>query len=41
MGTTSRRHARTDEQTQTAKFFSDIGVGGLQAALRDLVTAVA
>ena len=30
--------ARTDEQTQTAKFFSDIGVGGLQAALRDLVT---
>ena len=30
--------ARTDKQTQTAKFFSDIGVGGLQAALRDLVT---
>jgi hypothetical protein len=30
--------ARTDDQTQTAKFFSDTGVGGLQAALRDLVT---
>ena len=29
---------RTEKQTQTALFFSDIGVGGLQAALRDLVT---
>jgi hypothetical protein len=28
--------ARSPEQTQTAMFFSDIGVGGLQAALRDL-----
>ena len=30
--------SRTDEQTQTALFFSDIGVGGLQAALRDLAS---
>ncbi len=29
---------RTERQTQTALFFSDIGVGGLQASLRDLVT---
>ena len=29
---------RTEKQTQAALFFSDIGVGGLQAALRDLVT---
>jgi hypothetical protein len=29
---------RTPAQTQTALFFSDIGVGPLQAALRDLVT---
>ncbi len=29
---------RTPEQTETALFFSDIGVGALQAALRDLVT---
>ena len=29
---------RTPEQTETALFFSDIGVGPLQAALRDLVT---
>jgi hypothetical protein len=29
---------RSAEQTQHAMFFSDIGVGGLQAALRDLVT---
>jgi hypothetical protein len=28
---------RTDGQTQTALFFSDIGVGGLQASLADLV----
>ena len=28
---------RTAEQTKTAQFFSDIGVGGLQAALRDLL----
>jgi len=28
---------RTPEQTQTARFFSDTGVGGLQASLRDLV----
>jgi hypothetical protein len=27
---------RSPEQTTTAKFFSDIGVGGLQAGLRDL-----
>jgi hypothetical protein len=29
---------RTAKQTQTALFFSDIGVGPLQASLRDLVT---
>ncbi len=29
---------RTPEQTETALFFSDIGVGPLQASLRDLVT---
>ena len=29
---------RSHKQTQAALFFSDIGVGGLQAALRDLVT---
>jgi hypothetical protein len=29
--------SRTAEQTRTAQFFSDIGVGGLQAALRDLL----
>jgi hypothetical protein len=29
---------RTPEQTETALFFSDIGVGPLQGALRDLVT---
>ena len=29
---------RTPRQTKTALFFSDIGVGGLQAALRDLAT---
>ncbi len=29
---------RTPAQTETALFFSDIGVGALQAALRDLVT---
>jgi hypothetical protein len=29
---------RTPEQTETALFFSDIGVGAVQAALRDLVT---
>lgn len=29
---------RTPRQTETALFFSDIGVGPLQAALRDLVT---
>lgn len=30
--------ARTPDQTETALFFSDTGVGPLQAALRDLVT---
>lgn len=29
---------RTDEQTKTALFFSDVGVGPLQAGLRDTVT---
>ena len=29
---------RTPEQTETAKFFSDIAVGPLQGSLRDLVT---
>ena len=29
---------RSEEQTQTALFFSDIGIGGLQAGLRDLIT---
>jgi hypothetical protein len=29
---------RSDDQTKTALFFSDIGVGGLQAGLRELVT---
>ena len=29
---------RTPQQTQTALFFSDVGVGPLQAGLRDLVT---
>jgi vanadium-dependent haloperoxidase-like protein len=29
---------RTPEQTETAFFFSDIGIGPLQASLRDLVT---
>ncbi|HET6714098.1 MAG TPA: vanadium-dependent haloperoxidase, partial [Actinomycetota bacterium] len=29
---------RTDEQTQTALFFSDTGIGPLQAGLRDTVT---
>ena len=29
---------RTPEQTKTAQFYSDIGVGGLQAAVRDLLT---
>jgi hypothetical protein len=29
---------RSDEQTQTAMFFSDTGVGGLQAALGDLAS---
>jgi hypothetical protein len=30
--------SRTQEQTETALFFSDIGIGPLQAALRDLAT---
>jgi hypothetical protein len=29
--------SRTPEQTKTAQFFSDIGVGGVQASLRDLL----
>ena len=36
--TASTRFAPVPEQTETALFFSDIGVGPLQAGLRDLVT---
>jgi hypothetical protein len=37
-GSLTTPNERTADQTQTAMFFSDIGVGGLQGALRDLVT---
>lgn len=37
LGSLTSEH-RNDDQTQTALFFSDIGVGPLQAGLRDTVT---